>query len=193
MWWPCLSPLPARQLTMPYSSLPLQCFMQHSWHTVVARMHATSLQLCPTLGHPMDCNPPGSSVHGIVQGRILESVAMLSSRRTYRPKDQTRVSCGFCIAGGFFTAEPLGKPWHIVDAHRIAEIVFLNKILGPTPRPATYRVYSLGTSFELLVSSIKWENWENNISPTGLLWRWNKIAMWKFRALEAVAHQTNVS
>ena len=39
-----------------------------------------SLQLCPTLGDPMDCNLPGSSVHGIPQPRILEWVAMPSSR-----------------------------------------------------------------------------------------------------------------
>ena len=43
-------------------------------------MHAKLLQSCPTLCNPMDCNPPDSSVHGIFQARILEWVAMLSSR-----------------------------------------------------------------------------------------------------------------
>ena len=43
-------------------------------------VHAQSLQLCPTLCSPMDCSPPGSSVHGISQARILEWVAMPSSR-----------------------------------------------------------------------------------------------------------------
>ena len=43
-------------------------------------VHAKSLQLCPTLCNPMDCNPPGSSGHGILQARILEWVAMPSSR-----------------------------------------------------------------------------------------------------------------
>ena len=37
-----------------------------------ACVHAQSLQLCPTLCDPMDCSPPGSSVHGILQTRILE-------------------------------------------------------------------------------------------------------------------------
>ena len=37
-------------------------------------MHAKSLQSCPTLCNPMDCSPPGSSVHGILQARILEWV-----------------------------------------------------------------------------------------------------------------------
>ena len=42
---------------------------------------------------PMDCSPPGSSVCGILQARILEWVAISSSRRSSRPKDQTPVSC----------------------------------------------------------------------------------------------------
>ena len=43
-------------------------------------MHAKSLQLCLTLCDLMDCSPPGSSVHGISQARILEWVAISSSR-----------------------------------------------------------------------------------------------------------------
>ena len=50
---------------------------------------------------------PGSSVHGISQARILEWVTTSFSRGCSRPKDTTKVSS---IAGGFFTAEPLGKP-----------------------------------------------------------------------------------
>ena len=49
---------------------------------------------------PMDCSPPGSSVHGISQARILEWVAISFSRGSSWPRDQTWVSC---IAGGFFT------------------------------------------------------------------------------------------
>ena len=40
------------------------------------RVHAQSLQLCPTLCDPMDCSPPDSSVHGILQVRIMEWVAI---------------------------------------------------------------------------------------------------------------------
>ena len=50
------------------------------------------LQLCPTLCDSMDCSPPGSSVHGILQARILEWVAISSSRGTSRYRDQTPVS-----------------------------------------------------------------------------------------------------
>ena len=43
-------------------------------------VHAKSLQLCPTLCSPMDCSPPGSSIHGVLQAIILEWIAMPSSR-----------------------------------------------------------------------------------------------------------------
>ena len=49
---------------------------------------------------PMNCSPPGSSVHGILQARILEWIAMPFSRASSRPRDRTQVSC---IAGRFFT------------------------------------------------------------------------------------------
>ena len=54
-------------------------------------------QSCLTLRDPMDCNPPGSSVHGILQARILEWVAMTSSRDSFQSRDQTRVSYVSCI------------------------------------------------------------------------------------------------
>ena len=52
-------------------------------------------QLCLTLCDPMDCSPPGSSVHGILQARILEWVAISFSRGSAQPKDWT--SGIFCI------------------------------------------------------------------------------------------------
>ena len=50
-------------------------------------MRAKSLQLCLTLGDPMDCSPPGSSVQGILQATILEWVATLSSKGSSQPRD----------------------------------------------------------------------------------------------------------
>ena len=55
------------------------------------------LHLCLTLHNPMDCSLPGSSVHRILQARLLEWVAMLSSRGSSRPKDQTLVSHMSCF------------------------------------------------------------------------------------------------
>ena len=57
-------------------------------------------QACSILCDPMDCGPPGSSVHGILQARMLEWVAILFSRGSFWPRDQTQVSC---IAGTFST------------------------------------------------------------------------------------------
>ena len=57
-----------------------------------ARMPAQSLQSCPTLWNLMDCNPPGFSVHGILQARILEQVAMPSSRAPSQPRDWIHIS-----------------------------------------------------------------------------------------------------
>ena len=55
-------------------------------------------QSCPALCDPKDCSPPGSSVHGIFQARMLEWVAIFFSRGTSWPRDRT---CR--IAGWFFT------------------------------------------------------------------------------------------
>ena len=50
-------------------------------------------QLCLTLCDPKDCSPPGSSVHGILQARILEWVAISFSRGSSQPRDQVYISC----------------------------------------------------------------------------------------------------
>ena len=75
-------------------------------------------QSCPTLCNPKDCSLPGSSVHGVLQARILELVIVLFSRRSSQPRDGTQVSR---IAGRFFTIwatreasrGPLSKYSHI--------------------------------------------------------------------------------
>ena len=66
------------------------------------------IQSCTTPCNPMDCSPPGSSIHGILQARILEWVAISFSRGSSWPRDQTQVSL---IAGRGFTSEPPGNPW----------------------------------------------------------------------------------
>ena len=49
-------------------------------YKVCFSVHGKSLQLCPTLCGPMDCSPPGSSIQGILQARLLKRVAMPSSK-----------------------------------------------------------------------------------------------------------------
>ena len=62
------------------------------------------VQSCLILRDPMDCSPPGSSIHGILQARILEWVAISSSRGYSQTKDWTPA-----LAGGFFPIEAFGK------------------------------------------------------------------------------------
>ena len=70
-------------------------------------MCANLLQPCPTLYYPMDHSPPGFSVHGILQARILEWVAMPSSRGSSWPRDQICISyMSSALASEFFTMYP---------------------------------------------------------------------------------------
>ena len=62
-------------------------------------LRAKLLQSCLTFCDPVNCSLPGSSVHGILQARLLQWVAVLSSWGSSRPRDRTCISC---IAGGFF-------------------------------------------------------------------------------------------
>ena len=64
---------------------------------------------CLTLCDPMDYSLPGSSVYGILQARILEWVAISSSRDLPSPGIEPASPLSPALAGGFFTAEPPGK------------------------------------------------------------------------------------
>ena len=72
-----------------------------------ACLHAKLLQLYLTLCNPMDYNPPGSSVHGISQARILEWVATSPPADLLKPGIEPTSPT---LAGGFFTTKPPGKP-----------------------------------------------------------------------------------
>ena len=70
-------------------------YLSYTW-----KVKVLVAQSCPTLCNPMDYRPPGSSVHGILQTRILEWVVTAFSRGSSWPRDWTQLSC---IAGRFFT------------------------------------------------------------------------------------------
>ena len=72
-------------------------------------MQCLLTQSCPTLCDPMDCSPPASSVHGILQARTLEWVAMPSSRGSSQRRDWTQV---FRIQADSSLSEPPRK-WYI--------------------------------------------------------------------------------
>ena len=69
--------------------------------------------MCPTLCDSLNSSLPGSSVHEILQARILEWVAIPFARGSSRPRDQTRVSSVCCVAGGVFTQWAIRKALYL--------------------------------------------------------------------------------
>ena len=65
---------------------------------------------------PMDCSPPGSSVRGILQARILEQIAIPFSRGSSQPRDQIQV---FWVAGRFLPFELKGSPLYPICNNKI--------------------------------------------------------------------------
>ena len=109
-------------------------------------VYAKSLQLCLTLCDPMDCSPPGSSVPGILQARILERVAISPPRDLPNPGIKPTSLMSPELAGGFFTT---GATWeapnqlysnkkfknkkiYIKPKNKVYFKNFFNKILKPT-------------------------------------------------------------
>ena len=72
-------------------------------------MHAKSFHSCPTLCNPMDCSPPGSSVHGILQARILEWVARPSSGDLPDPRTELLSLMSSALTGRFFTTSAINQ------------------------------------------------------------------------------------
>ena len=92
-------PLPTRS-NLPFFEFPQSCFILiyltfQFLPTLFLVLQCYALQvaqLCPILCDPMDCSPPGSCVHGIFQARVLEWVAMLSSRGPSPSRDRNCIS-----------------------------------------------------------------------------------------------------
>ena len=106
-------------------------------------------QSCPTLCDPWDGSPSGSSVHGILQARILEWAAIPFSRGSSRPRDRTQI---FCIACRFFTV------WATGDApftHGSAYMSILTSRFSSTPHPpwSNTNFYKRTAHIILLLSS----------------------------------------
>ena len=78
---------------------------------------------CPAFYSSMDYSPPGSFVHEISQARILKWVTISFSRRFSQPRDQTHITC---LAGGFFSTEPPGKPQFNVNSTKLLIFHLLN-------------------------------------------------------------------
>ena len=109
---PSPSPTESKSLFFISVSLLLSCIQGLCYH--LSKLHvlccANLLLSCLTLCDPMDCSPPGFSVHGILQARILEWIAMPSSRGSPPPRDRTHISySGRWI---LYPLSHLGNPSH---------------------------------------------------------------------------------
>ena len=102
----------------------------------------------------LDCSLPGSSVHGILQARILERVAILFSRGSYQPRDRTQVSC---TAGVFFTIWAsreapyltTGSPCSLCSSYTGSFV----SIFPPTPGPL-YMLFSFQVFSSLILLTL---------------------------------------
>ena len=119
----------------------------------------------------MDCSLPVSSLHGILQARILEWVAVPFSRGSSQPRDWTQISL---IAGGFLPSKPPGKPWS-------------------RPMPVSFAFFFLNTTYVASLLSITLKIFsDENISHSSLYWisdkclvlRWDTMAMHFFHHLD---------
>ena len=79
-------------------------------------------KLYPTLCNPMDCSPPGSSVHGISQARILVCVAISFFRGSSPPRDRTCISC---IGRSILCHWATGEAWHHLHQLKMGDVNLL--------------------------------------------------------------------
>ena len=123
---------------------------------------------CPTCCDLMDCSPPGSSAHGILQARTLEWVVMPSSRGSSPARDQTHVSWSSCIACGFFTAKSPGKPVDLYTWFQISLFSALAFCLTSMDslEPGTVSVlcsslqkYVIFSDFPDFMTGLSWDLW----------------------------------
>ena len=117
--------------------------------TVEIRSSAELLQSCLTFCNPLDCSPPGSCIHGIIPARILEWVAIFSSRGSFQLKDRTHISCSSYI--GMYILYHWAT-WEALELRRTSPkrhptILLLSRINWPSvssPSPQAYKLKNTG-------------------------------------------------
>ena len=120
------------------------------------------------LCNPIVGSPPGSSVHGILQARILQWVTMPSSRVSFPPRDRTHISRSSCIPGRFFTTEQPGNPTYYTYIFYIC--MLLNCGVGED----SWESFGLqgdqtSQSYRKSTLNILWKDW---------CWSSNTLATW---------------
>ena len=106
------SALKSRDITLPTKihTVKAMVFLVVMYRCEEKNVKILVTQLCLTLCDPMGCSLTGSSVHGILQARILEWVAIPYSRGSFQPRDQTQSSA---LQTDSLPSEPPGKPMDV--------------------------------------------------------------------------------
>ena len=155
-------------------SLPAQCTNTHCYLMLLSEAAAKSLQSCPTLCDPMDCSPPGTVVHGILQARTLEWVAISYAKGSSQPRNRTLVSC---ISGRLFTSYK-GRPLQSTEQHLQILPLDVSSVPHPlSPTPSQDKKMSHET-----VPKVPWDKIplvQNRCSRASLMQRTHK-PHWKY-------------
>ena len=105
----------------------------YKYTTIGMHVYSAS-QSCLTLCNRMDCSPPGSSVHGIFQARILEQVAISYCRGSSQPGNKPSSLASLAVEGRFFTTAPSGKPSKYLSTGHMQGVVHQENIsIDPFP------------------------------------------------------------
>ena len=151
-FWDCLGCWrPCPSLQQPMSS---------DWLILGMKNESEVAQSSPSLCDPMDCSPPCSSVHGILQARILEWVAISFSRGSSWPRDGTQVSCIVVICFNL---------WATREAHNRHYYVF---ILQSQVLADTHWLSLMLTEVLLYTISNSTENTAHLVWPIDWVWFW---------------------
>ncbi|CAN0162690.1 unnamed protein product [Rangifer tarandus platyrhynchus] len=96
--WKLFSLMWSRLLIFAFVAIAFGVKSKNNHHRGLCQEACSVAQSCPALCDPTDCSPSISSVHGILQAKILEWVAISSSRGSSPPRDRTCISCVSCIS-----------------------------------------------------------------------------------------------
>ena len=135
---------------------------------------AESLQPCPTLYSPVDCSPPGSHVHEILQTRILEWVAMPSSRASSWPGDWTHISHVSSIGRRVL--------YHIPSANWEALLLLLLLLLSRFSRVRLFATpWTAAHQAPQYLGFSRQEHWSGLPSPSPMheseKWKWSRLVV----------------
>ena len=132
----------------------------------------------------MYCNPPASSVHEVLQARILEWVIILFSSRSSLPREWTSISC---MAGRFFTTEPPGK------LHSLIEHKFITLQCLWVRTPSASRSFTRLRSYPWLWSHLQFQLWKRQLPtvPMQLLTGFTSLRIVVIITLKILAASSN--